>query len=65
VNADKGFWLNSLVQGNFTTPPGVRLMGTVGELRKATPEEIEAWQEKIAIAKGRKVMHSFGKSLEK
>ncbi len=54
VNADKGFWLNSLVQGKFSTPPGVRLMGTVGELRKATPDEVEAWQKKIAIAKGTK-----------
>ena len=29
-------------------------MGTVGELRKATPDEVEAWQKKIAIAKGTK-----------
>jgi uncharacterized protein len=54
VNADKGFWVNSLIQGNFTAPPAVRLMGRVGELRKATADEVEAWQVKIAIAKGTK-----------
>jgi len=54
VNADKAFWLNSLVQGKFMTPPSARLMGTVGEPRKATPEEIRVWEERIALAKGTK-----------
>lgn len=54
MNSDKAFWGNSLVQGNFTTPPAVRLMGTVGESRKSTPEEIGAWQEKVAIVRGTK-----------
>jgi len=54
VNADKGYWLNSLVQGKFMTPPSVRLMGTVGEPRKASPEEIRLWEERIALAKGTK-----------
>ncbi len=54
VNADKLFWGKALLEGKFTTPPAVRLSGTVGELRKATPDEIAAWQEKIAIAKGTK-----------
>jgi uncharacterized pyridoxamine 5'-phosphate oxidase family protein len=65
VNADKGFWVNSLVQGEFTAPPAVRLMGTAGESRKATVEEIKAWQEKVALArrtKGYKLLwEKFGK----
>jgi uncharacterized protein len=54
VNADKLFWGKALVEGKFTTPPAVRLSGTARELRAATPAEVAAWQEKIAIAKGTK-----------
>jgi uncharacterized protein len=54
INADKLFWGQALIEGKFTVPPAVRLMGTVGELRKATPDEIAFWQEKIALAKGTK-----------
>ncbi len=54
VNADKIFWANALFQGKFATPPAVRLMGTAGDPRRATPDEIEAWQKKIAMAKGTK-----------
>ena len=54
VNADKLFWGKSLLEGKFATPPAVRLAGTVGELRDATADEVAAWQEKIAIAKGTK-----------
>jgi hypothetical protein len=54
VNADKLFWGKSLLEGKFTTPPGVRLAGTVGELRNATADEVVLWQDKIAIAKGTK-----------
>ena len=54
VNADKAFWGQSLVEGKFISPPAVRLLGTAGELREATADEVAAWQEKIAIAKGTK-----------
>ena len=54
VNADKAFWIESLMEGKFATPPAVRLMGTVGEVREATSEEVAAWQERIALAKGTK-----------
>lgn len=54
VNADKVFWGQSLIEGKFLTSPAVRLMGRAGELREATEEEVAAWQEKIAIAKGTK-----------
>ncbi len=57
VNADKPFWARSLMDGKFSTPPAVRLMGTVGESREATSEEIAEWQERIALAKGLKGYH--------
>jgi predicted pyridoxine 5'-phosphate oxidase superfamily flavin-nucleotide-binding protein len=54
VNADKAFWGESLVGGKFNSPPAVRLLGRAGELREATADEVAAWKEKIAIAKGTK-----------
>ncbi|GAG80953.1 unnamed protein product, partial [marine sediment metagenome] len=51
------FWARSLMDGKFSTPPAVRLMGTVGEAREATSEEIAEWQERIALAKGLKGYH--------
>jgi hypothetical protein len=36
VNADRTFWVKSLIVGKFSAPPAVRLMGTVKELREAT-----------------------------
>lgn len=59
VNADKIYWGKSLMEGKFSSPPGIRLMGTAGELREALPEEIELWQKKIGFAKameGYKIM---------
>jgi len=53
-NADKQFWGNALVSGKFPVPPAVRLTGIAGPLRRATPDEIALWQEKIALAKGTK-----------
>jgi hypothetical protein len=54
VNADKSFWGKSLLEGKFSSPPAVRLLGKVGELREATTDEVAAWQKKIALAKGTK-----------
>jgi uncharacterized protein len=65
VNADKHFWGTSLIEGKFTTPPAVRLLGTAGALRKATSDEIALWQEKVAVVKGTKgyksLWENFGK----
>ena len=54
VNADKIFWAKSLMEGKFTTPPAIRLIGTVGELREATSEDKEAWYKRIVLARGLK-----------
>ncbi len=51
VNADKSFWGEALMTGQFTSPPAVRLSGIAGEPRKATKDEIALWREKIAPAK--------------
>ena len=53
VNADKMFWGKSLFEGKFPAPPGIRLMGTAGELREAKPEENAMWQKKVGFAKCR------------
>lgn len=39
VNTDKWAMIKSFFLGRFLSPPGVRLMGTVGERREATEEE--------------------------
>ncbi|OGB22417.1 MAG: pyridoxamine 5'-phosphate oxidase [Burkholderiales bacterium RIFCSPLOWO2_02_FULL_57_36] len=47
VNANKFFWLRSLFIGRFASPPGVRLYGSVGPLRPATPEELQRIQARV------------------
>ncbi len=54
VNADKIFWARSLLEGRFSTPPAIRLAGTVGELRDATEDEKESWLKRVSLAKGLK-----------
>lgn len=44
INSGKLFWLSSLIHGNFSDYPGVRLYVEIGNLRPATE------QEKIAVA---------------
>ncbi|MEW6736805.1 MAG: pyridoxamine 5'-phosphate oxidase family protein [Acidobacteriota bacterium] len=47
VNSGKWFWIKSLFFGRFATPPAVRLMGTIGELREATQLESEMFRRRI------------------
>ena len=61
VNAEKTFWIKSLVMGKFSTPPAVRLVGTVKPLREATSEEIAGWHRHVAkarLTKGYEIMWS-------
>lgn len=61
VNADRTFLVKSLIKGKFSAPPAVRLMGTVKELREATPDELAAWHSRVAFArltKGYEIMWS-------
>ena len=54
VNSDVTFWGKSLFEGKFDTPPSVRLIGTVGEKREATAEELASWHKRVEFTKGMK-----------
>jgi hypothetical protein len=41
VNSSKWFWLRSLMKGRFLAPFSVRLSGTAGSRREATPGELK------------------------
>lgn len=47
INSGIGYWLKSLFSGRFGSLPGVRLYGTVGELRSGTEEEIESFRNRV------------------
>lgn len=47
VNSSRWFWYKALLRGRFSQLPAVRLMGSVGERRKATPLEIELWRKRV------------------
>jgi hypothetical protein len=47
VNSGLLFWASFLLRGRFSSAPGVRLSGVAGDLRAATPEELDALQGRI------------------
>jgi hypothetical protein len=47
VNSSRPFWLRSFLLGRFSSPPGVRLYGTAGPLRAATPDELSQIQRRV------------------
>ena len=59
VNSSKWFWLKSLIQGEFSELPALRLNGEAGTLREATPVEVKVWQKRVksvSFTKGHKIM---------
>ena len=52
VNSDRSYWGKSFITGKCETPPSVRLMGSVGEKREATAEEVAQWENHVAFARG-------------
>lgn len=59
VNSSRLFWIKSLVSGRFSSPPAVRLYGSVGEIRGATEREIKLWQnrvKRVSFSKGHAMM---------
>jgi hypothetical protein len=59
VNSSRWFWIKSLLGGKFTSPPAVRLYGTVGEVRDATQKEVKLWQhrvKRVSFTKGHALM---------
>ncbi len=51
VNSGKFFWLKSFLLGQFRSPPGVRLYGTAGPLREATPSELGQIESRVRSTK--------------
>jgi hypothetical protein len=52
---NKQFWIKAVLFGKFDHAPGIRLMGTVGERREATIQEINKFKRplnKLKIFKG-------------
>ena len=47
VDSGKSFWLASLIRGRFTAPPALRLTGTAGPRRPATPSEQQRWLRRV------------------
>ena len=47
VNTGLLFWIKAIFLGKFRVPPGVRLVGTAGERRPATAEEVALFHKRI------------------
>jgi len=47
VNSGKWALIKSFFLGKFIAPPGVRLIGTAGERREATPREMELFRKRV------------------
>ncbi|MFF2555192.1 pyridoxamine 5'-phosphate oxidase family protein [Nocardia sp. NPDC058058] len=61
VNRGSLFWLRALLFGRFSSPPGVRLYGTVSAARPATAAELEQVRKRVRPAlllKGGKLLWS-------
>ncbi len=51
VNDGKWFWLKSLFKGQFTSPPAMRLLVKLGELRPATATEADKFKRRVSLFK--------------
>ena len=47
VNRGFLFWIKAIYSGKFSSHPGIRLHGKVGDRRPATEGEIAAWQNRV------------------
>jgi hypothetical protein len=54
VNSGMWYWLKSIRSGRFSSLPGVRLHGRVGDRRPARVPEIDDWRERIKKARNTK-----------
>jgi len=54
VNSSRWFWIKSLFSGRFSSPPAIRLFGTVGEVREASEKEIKLWHHRVKKARNSK-----------
>ena len=51
VNVSKWFWLMSLIKGQFKSPPAIRLVVKLGELREGTNQEATAFRSRVSFFK--------------
>lgn len=51
VDSRRRLWLRALATGRFSTPPAIRMSGTAGPKREATPEEIRRFKRKLGPLK--------------
>ena len=51
VNSNKRFWLKSLFRNRFSQYPAIKLYGTLGEKREATPTELRALKRRMRFTK--------------
>ena len=61
VNTSVMFWIKSLFQGRFATPPAVRLLVTIEQRREITEQEMARFQRRVSLfrrLKGYKLMWS-------
>jgi len=59
VNSSKWFWLKSLIRGQFSEPPALRLQGEAGIRREATELEVQLWHKRVksvSFTKGHTIM---------
>ena len=64
VKNSKWFWIKTVILGRYDHPPGIRLMGTVGERREATKEELNAFKKplnRLKLFKGYEPIWGFMK----
>ena len=48
VNVSKWYWLKSLFKGGFMTPPAIRLLVKLGDLREETNNEASVFKRKVS-----------------
>ncbi len=58
VNSSRWFWIKSLFLGRFYQFPAIKLYGTLGGKRQATPKEQRRLQRRMRMTKGLKG-HAF------
>lgn len=51
VNSSRWFWVRSLSNGRFRTPPAIRMRGKATELRLATEREKALWLNRVKRAR--------------
>ena len=54
LNSGLRYWYQAIISGSFSSPPGVRLYGTVGQRRRGNEEEIASFRKRVRFARNLK-----------